>query len=97
MQGTPGELRRSAPHLKDLDLADNLLPRWEEAAQLAHELPELSSLDLSSNRMALPAARSAPDAVTPFARLQTLILNHCCLRWQEVPSAPLPSEKTPLL
>ena len=84
MQGPPGELRALAPHVCELDLADNLLPSWSEAAQLAQELPELASLDLSLNRMAWPPARPAPDIVAPFLALETLVLNQCCLSWQEV-------------
>ena len=67
-----------------MDLADNLLPSWSEAARLAQELPELASLDLSLNLMAWPPAKPAPDAVTPFMRLETLVLNQCCLSWQDV-------------
>ena len=84
MQGPPGELRALAPCIQDLDLADNLLPDWSEAARLAQELPELASLDLSLNRMAWPPARPALDAVAPFMRLETLVVNQCCLSWQEV-------------
>ncbi len=86
MQGLPGELRALAPCIQELDLADNLLPSWTEAARLAQELPELASLDLSLNRMAWPLARPAPDAVAPFMRLETLVLNQCCLSWHEVTS-----------
>ena len=84
MQGHPGELRALAPQIRELDVADNLLPSWSVAARLAQELPELTSLDLSLNRMAWPPARPAPDAVAPFMRLQTLVLNQCHLSWQEV-------------
>ena len=84
MQGMPGELRVLAPNIQELELADNLLPSWSEAARLAEELKELVSLDLSLNRMAWPPARPAPDAVAPFIRLQTLVLNQCHLSWLEV-------------
>lgn len=83
-QGPPEELRALAPHIHELDLADNLLPSWSEAAQLAQELSELTGLDLSLNHMAWPPARPAPDAIAPFLRLETLVLNQCCLSWQEV-------------
>ena len=72
------------PCIQELDLADNLLPSWTEAARLAQELPELASLDLSLNHMAWPPARPAPNAVAPFMRLETLVLNQCCLSWREV-------------
>ena len=73
-----------APRIRELDLADNLLPSWSEATQLAHELPKLASLDLSLNCMAWPPARPAPEAVAPFMSLHTLVLNQCCLSWLEV-------------
>ena len=84
IQGPPGGLKCLAPCIRELDLADNLLPSWSEAARLAHELPELASLDLSLNCMAWPPARPSPDAVAPFMSLQTLVLNQCCLSWLEV-------------
>ena len=84
LQGPPGELRDLAPQIHELDLADNLLPSWEEAACLAQELPELVSLDLSLSRMAWTPASCSPDAVASFASLQTLVLNQCCLSWEEV-------------
>lgn len=84
MQGSPGRLRRLAPKLQDLDLADNLLPSWAEAARLAQELPQLASLDLSHNRMAMPIPGPKPEAMEPLTCLRTLILNRCSLSCQEV-------------
>ena len=34
--------------------------------------------------MAWPPASCTPDAVASFASLQTLVLNQCCLSWEEV-------------
>ena len=62
-------------------MANNLLPSWAETARLAQELPELASLDLSQNRMAMSIPGPKPK---PFMCLRTLILNHCSLSCQEV-------------
>lgn len=80
MQGPRGALRALAPNLAQLDLAASLLPSWEEALTLARELPQLHSLDLSANRMAFPAAATAAC----FGSLRTLVLNQCCIGWEQV-------------
>jgi hypothetical protein len=89
MQGPSGELRALAPNMRELDLADNLLPRWTEAACLAEEAPDLASLNLSLNPMAWPSGLPGAAAVTPFRRLKTLVLNQCCIGWPQVLAAPI--------
>ncbi|CAL8471372.1 g10914 [Coccomyxa elongata] len=81
--GPPGVLHGTAPNLQELSLAANLLASWDEVSRLADELPLLHSLDLSWNRMAFPAAPSdSPEHV--FAALRRLVLNHCCIDWEQV-------------
>jgi len=72
-----------APKLQDLSLAANLLPSWEEVSRLAEELPQLHNLDLSSNRMAFPAI-PVNTLGRRFAALRLLVLNHCCISWDQV-------------
>ena len=76
-------LHGTAPNLQELSLAANLLATWEEVSRLAEELPLLHSLDLSWNRMAFPAEPSDSPQIT-FAALRRLILNHCCIGWEQV-------------
>lgn len=80
-QGPPGSLNRTAAKLQELSLAANLLPSWNEVSRLAEELPPLCSLDLSWNRMAFPSASTDSPA---FAALRLLVLNFCCLAWEQV-------------
>ncbi|BDA46752.1 Tubulin-specific chaperone E [Coccomyxa sp. Obi] len=81
--GPPGVLHGTAPNLQELSLAANLLASWDEVSRLAEELPLLDSLDLSWNRMAFPAVPSDnPQYV--FAALRRLVLNHCCIGWEQV-------------
>ena len=80
MQGSRGALHALTPNLAQLDLAATLMPSWDEALRLAHELPRLQGLDLSANRMAFPAA--ATDAC--FCELRILVLNRCCIGWEQV-------------
>ncbi|KAK9919158.1 hypothetical protein WJX75_009791 [Coccomyxa subellipsoidea] len=79
--GSSGDLHNTAPRLQELSLEANLLPSWKEVSRLAEELPSLRSLDLSWNRMAFPLA---PCDSPVFAALRLLVLNFCCLLWEQV-------------
>lgn len=61
-QGDAEALRKALPSLTELDLSDNLIPSWSFVAELAHALPELRTLNLSGNRLALPGMPGGPAA-----------------------------------
>ncbi|RUP19616.1 CAP Gly-rich domain-containing protein, partial [Jimgerdemannia flammicorona] len=44
--GTPGEIKRIAPHIHDLDLSKNLITDWSVIAQIISQLHELEVLRL---------------------------------------------------
>lgn len=54
LQGNSADLRTALPSLTELDLSDNLVASWQFVAQLVAALPELHTLNLSGNRLALP-------------------------------------------
>ncbi|KAK9806127.1 hypothetical protein WJX72_002459 [[Myrmecia] bisecta] len=81
--GPPGELASVAPRLEELDLSANLLPSWHSVAALADELPRLTVLNLSLNRMRFPDATSALPAQR-FGQLHTLVFNQCWITWAQV-------------
>ena len=82
-QGPPGALHALAPNLAELDLGSNLFPSWGEVGGLARELPHLHALDVTGNRMAFPASPTAAR----FSALRTLVLNRCCIGWQQARAA----------
>lgn len=77
--GPPGELRATAPNIRELDLTANLLPDWHEVGRLCDELQDLSILDLSSSRI-----RIGPAPLPTLSTLKTLVLNCCRLTWEQV-------------
>ncbi|CDO73583.1 hypothetical protein BN946_scf185014.g53 [Trametes cinnabarina] len=77
----PGEIGRTCPGIRGLDLSKNLIATWDVIAAVAVELPELRSLSLNHNRLRPPQLLS-PD--TPaFRRLEELQLNSTLTTWEE--------------
>lgn len=83
LQGPPGKLAATAPSLQQLDLTDNLIGSWATIISICQQLPSLHLLNLSHNRLQLPAR--LPDAgLQQLPGLQCLVLNHCNITWQQV-------------
>ncbi|KAG2487033.1 hypothetical protein HYH03_014279 [Edaphochlamys debaryana] len=77
--GNTEEVSTALPSLTQLDLTCNLLSEWAFAEGLAGALPGLTVLNLSENRIRVPAAPSAS-----LAGLRVLVLNDCGLGWGQV-------------
>ncbi|KAI6045604.1 hypothetical protein EDC04DRAFT_3053971 [Pisolithus marmoratus] len=77
---TPGQIRRTCPNVRGLDLSTNLLPSWQIVAGVTVELPCLERLILNQNRF-LPLDRELP--VTAFEHLLELQLNDTLITWAE--------------
>ena len=44
--GPKGEIGRLCPHICDIDLSLCLLPSWERLAEIAHQFPHLTDLNV---------------------------------------------------
>ncbi|KAI6109640.1 hypothetical protein F5141DRAFT_1004120 [Pisolithus sp. B1] len=80
---TPGQIRRTCPNVRGLDLSTNLLPSWQVVAGITVELPCLERLIPqveSKNRF------QAPDSELPataFEHIVELQLNDTLITWAE--------------
>ncbi|KAH9901505.1 hypothetical protein C8Q73DRAFT_678068 [Cubamyces lactineus] len=77
----PGEIERTCPGIRGLDLSKNLLPGWDVVASIATELRDLRSLSLNQNRLR-PPQLLRPDTAA-FRRLEDLQLNGTLTTWDE--------------
>ncbi|KAI0672908.1 hypothetical protein C8Q78DRAFT_1187012 [Trametes maxima] len=75
----PGEIGRTCPGIRGLDLSKNLIPGWDVVAAITIELPELRRLSLNQNRLQLP--RNLSPETAAFGRLEELQLNATLSTW----------------
>ncbi|XP_073345711.1 tubulin-specific chaperone E [Pagrus major] len=80
--GADGEIRKTAPNVKYLDLSGTLLCCWEDVSAVSQQLDHLENLQLSNNRLQLPSDVSAH--VQAFSSLRVLALNSCDLTWPQI-------------
>ncbi|XP_068178574.1 tubulin-specific chaperone E isoform X2 [Antennarius striatus] len=80
--GAAGAVRKTTPNVTTLSLSWTLLSCWDDVATISQQLEQLSQLDLSSNRLALPSDLS--PHLHSFPRLRTLHLNNCDLTWAQI-------------
>uniref|UniRef100_A0A7N8WQK9 Tubulin-specific chaperone E n=1 Tax=Mastacembelus armatus TaxID=205130 RepID=A0A7N8WQK9_9TELE len=80
--GAEGEIKKTTPNVRWLDLSGTLLSCWGDVAAIAQQLDSLEGLQLSNNRLCLtsdPAAHSQA-----FCSLRVLALNSCDLTWPQI-------------
>lgn len=66
----------------DLDLSGNLLKSWEDVSEITILIPTLTSLNVSHNRLSIPAVK---DPFTNlFANIQELVMNHMGYNWSDI-------------
>ncbi|GBG34224.1 Tubulin-specific chaperone E [Hondaea fermentalgiana] len=87
--GQPGWISEHCPHIKELDLADNLIDSWKTVGLIASQLPGLEHLSLARNRLAtgLPINPIEPlpaPLKIPFAALRVLVLNRTGTTFSQV-------------
>ncbi|KAL7404041.1 hypothetical protein ABVT39_008825 [Epinephelus coioides] len=80
--GPDGEIRKTTPNVRWLDLCGTLLSCWEDVAAVTQQLDKLEGLQLSSNRLRLPSDPSA--LCQAFCGLKVLALNSCDLTWPQI-------------
>ncbi len=80
-----GPLGAWMPQVRELNLAENLLWRWADVAEVGRELGMLTALNLACNRFC-----NSPDPVLlgeSFANLRSLVLNDLGYDWPELVEA----------
>lgn len=80
--GADGEIRKTTPNVRWLDLSGTLLCCWDDVAAISQQLEHLERLCLSSNRLRLPSDVSAHSLA--FCSLTALVLNSCDLTWPQI-------------
>ncbi|XP_070684560.1 LOW QUALITY PROTEIN: tubulin-specific chaperone E [Pempheris klunzingeri] len=80
--GADGEIRKTTPNVQWLDLCGSLMSRWEDVAAVTRQLEHLEGLQLSRNRLRLPA--DPPAHRQAFCGLRVLALNSCDLTWPQI-------------
>lgn len=83
--GDSDELKEKCHSVKELDLAQNKLQKWDEIFGILSHMPRVEFLNLSKNRLSIPLL--APPINTPtenLSRLRSLVLNGTCLDWESV-------------
>ncbi|KAL7283642.1 hypothetical protein ACG7TL_003078 [Trametes sanguinea] len=77
----PGEVKRTCPGIRGLDLSKNLIPDWDTVGAITVELCDLRSLSLNQNRLR-PPQNLSPESPA-FRRLEELQLNATLTTWEE--------------
>ncbi|KAM7419940.1 hypothetical protein PAMA_016847 [Pampus argenteus] len=85
--GASGEIQRTTPNVRWLDLTGTLLCCWEDVASITQQLQQLEGLQLSYNRLRLPSDPSAHCQA--FCSLRVLALVGCELTWSQILDAAL--------
>ncbi|XP_072934011.1 tubulin-specific chaperone E [Epargyreus clarus] len=80
-----GDVAALCPHVRSLDVSRNLFANWREIVQLSAQLPDLTELDVSKNRMAIdmPEETLAQLSIN-FANLEKLNISVCDYEWQDL-------------
>ncbi|KAF5330813.1 hypothetical protein D9619_005494 [Psilocybe cf. subviscida] len=78
----PGQVTKTCPNIRGLDLSQNLLPSWETVAQITQELPALERLSLNRNRLQMPVISDLlPNAFRTVTEIQ---LNDTLMTWTDM-------------
>lgn len=80
--GEEEDLRAKCSTVRELDLAQNKLERWEEVFRIMAQMPKLEFVNLSVNRLYGPIER--PPCDMQMAQLKSLVLNNTHLEWDSV-------------
>ncbi|EJD02198.1 RNI-like protein [Fomitiporia mediterranea MF3/22] len=77
-----GDIRKTCPNVRSLDLSNSLLSSWETVALIAAELSSLQVLSLNRNRFS--ELSDASNLRSAFLALEELRLNETMITWSEV-------------
>ncbi|XP_069385685.1 tubulin-specific chaperone E isoform X2 [Paralichthys olivaceus] len=80
--GSDGEIRKTTPDVKWLDMCRSLLSCWEDVSTITGQLEGLEGLQLSNNILRLPSDPSS--LCRSFCSLKVLSLISCDLTWPQI-------------
>lgn len=80
--GEPDDLRQKCRSVKELDLAQNKLQKWNEVFTILSHMPRVEFVNLSLNRLCGPVEPPPPSC--DMSRLRSLVLNNTRLDWDSV-------------
>ncbi|KAI0220594.1 Tubulin-specific chaperone E [Lamellibrachia satsuma] len=80
--GKEGEIAHSIPNIEELDISSNLLSSWEDVAGMVQQLPKLTSLNVSQNKLVFP--RNSSQLAAAFNNIKTIYLNRMNYTWNDV-------------
>ncbi|KAK6183626.1 hypothetical protein SNE40_011064 [Patella caerulea] len=76
------DLSTLTPNLVEVNLGKNLLSSWKSVAEIVRQLPKLTNLILSLNR--LPVPKDVESLSSDFTHIKSLKLNFTFYTWQEL-------------
>uniref|UniRef100_A0A8C2STH8 Tubulin-specific chaperone E n=1 Tax=Coturnix japonica TaxID=93934 RepID=A0A8C2STH8_COTJA len=68
--------------IRHIDLSKNLVSCWDTVIDIASQVPNLETLDISGNKMKFPS--TSISVSNAFSKLTTLALNQTGITWTEV-------------
>ncbi|NWX87959.1 TBCE protein, partial [Nothoprocta pentlandii] len=80
--GREEEISRTCPNIRRVDLSKNLISSWETATDIASQVQNLETLNISENKMKFPATSISGSSA--FLKLRILALNQTEITWTEV-------------
>uniref|UniRef100_A0A8C6Z3P1 Tubulin folding cofactor E n=1 Tax=Nothoprocta perdicaria TaxID=30464 RepID=A0A8C6Z3P1_NOTPE len=84
--GQEEEISRTCPNIRRVDLSKNLISSWETATDIASQVQNLETLNISENKMKFPATSISGSSA--FLKLRILALNQTEITWTEVRTFP---------
>ncbi|GFQ76967.1 tubulin-specific chaperone E [Trichonephila clavata] len=80
--GNENELAELVPNIQNLDLSQNLLASWKDVKSIVKQLPHLSTLVLSKNRLKVIDDEESNQDI--YQSLKMLVLNDVAYCWKEI-------------
>lgn len=82
--GEEGELALLCPIITDLNLSNTLLKDWKTVADIAKQLPNLTQLRVSENKLGVPREEEALQLQSAFRSVKHIVLNSMGSNWKDV-------------
>lgn len=80
-----GNVASLCPNVRSIDVSQNLFSNWREIIQLSSQLPDLSELDVSKNRMAIDMPEETLTQLSiNFTNLEKLNISVCDYEWSDL-------------
>ncbi|XP_067130971.1 tubulin-specific chaperone E [Centruroides vittatus] len=80
--GQPGALSNLIPNVTNMILSQNLFTSWNMIADITIQLPHLTVLNISENKLLIP--ENPVELKTAFRTIKTLILNKMSYNWSQI-------------